>query len=194
MKKMNKAYWEGRYALKSMGWDAGGITTPLKTYIDQLDNKALKILVPGAGYGYEVAYLYRQGFHNVYALDIALQPLQHLRNELPEFPEKQVLQGDFFELQHGGFDLILEQTFFCALLPGQRRAYAEKMYGLLSPKGKLAGLFFDFPRTEKGPPFGGSKKEYEALFSPLFTIRVLERAYNSIPPRFGTELFFIFTR
>jgi thiopurine S-methyltransferase len=190
---MNRDFWEERYTNRNMGWDLGGVSPPLRAYIDQLKDKDARILVPGAGNGYEVRYLHRKGFRNVYALDFAQQPLQHLREALPDFPEGHLLRADFFELEARGFDLILEQTFFCALPPARRPGYVQKMRELLSEKGKLAGLLFDFPLTEKGPPFGGSKAEYEALFSSFFTFNTFERAYNSIPPRQGTELFFIFT-
>ena len=68
------------------------------------------------------------------------------------------------------------------------------MLSLLLPKGKLIGLFFQFLLTEVGPPFGGSKDEYLKLFSAYFDIKTLETAYNSIKPREGNELFFIFTK
>jgi thiopurine S-methyltransferase len=67
--------------------------------------------------------------------------------------------------------------------------YVEKMHELLSKDGQLAGVLFDFPLTEKGPPFGGSQQEYEKLFSEKFEIKKLERCYNSIKPREGSELF-----
>ena len=191
---LNKDYWEERYQKNTLGWDIGGISTPLKEYINQLRSRDLKILIPGAGRGYEAEYLFRKGFHSVYVLDIAAQPLQDLKRRIPDFPEDQLLLGNFFELEGQSFDLILEQTFFCALLPAQREAYAKKMSELLTEKGTLAGLLFDFPLTEKGPPFGGSYGEYQALFSRFFTIKKLERATNSIPPRQGTELFFIFEK
>ena len=55
--ELNSNYWESRYQKKEIGWDAGKITTPLKEYIDQLTNRDLKILIPGAGNGYEFDYL-----------------------------------------------------------------------------------------------------------------------------------------
>lgn len=66
------------------------------------------------------------------------------------------------------------------------------MASLLNPKGKLAGLLFDFPLTNEGPPFGGSKTEYINLFSNSFYLKTLEIAHNSIKPRENKELFFIF--
>lgn len=192
--KLDGTYWEQRYQEDRLGWDIGYPSTPLKAYIDQLENKSIKILVPGAGHGYEVAYLYQQGFTNVYALDVAPTPLHRLKEMLPGFPESQLLQQDFFSLEEGDFDLILEQTFFCSLPPARREDYVTTTYRLLKPGGTLAGLFFQFPLTEDGPPFGGNATMYRELFNPPFQIQTLETAYNSIPPRQGNELFFIFTR
>jgi thiopurine S-methyltransferase len=185
-------YWDQRYREGRMGWDIGSVSTPLKEYIDQLPSTDLDILVPGAGNGYEVDYLYQKGFHSVYALDISKVAFEQFRGMNPGFPEDQFLLGDFFSLEGRKFDLILEQTFFCALQPELRVSYAQKMQSLLKDQGILAGLLFDFPFNGEGPPYGGNAEEYRELFSPFFKIRKLERAYNSIPPRQGNELFFIF--
>lgn len=192
--KLNKDFWEDKYRNGDLKWDIGYISTPLKAYIDQLENKEIKILVPGAGNGYEVIYLHQSGFNNVFVVDLAEQPLEHIARACPNFPKERMIQADFFDLENIKFDLVLEQTFFCALPPDQRNAYVKKMSDLLHQGGKIAGLFFDFPLTETGPPFGGSKEEYEALFSPFFKISILERAYNSIQPRKDKELFFIFEK
>jgi len=94
----------------------------------------------------------------------------------------------FFE-HEGNYDLILEQTFFCALDPELREKYVEKVTALLNPRAKIAGVLFQFPLTEVGPPFGGSKEEYRTLFQNQFEIKTLETANNSIKPRLGNELF-----
>jgi methyl halide transferase len=188
--ELNKTYWETRYQNNETGWDAGSITTPLKDYIDQLTNTDLKILIPGAGNGYEFDYLIQKGFTNVFVIDIAPSPLEAIKKRNPEY-SSHLLLGDFFEL-NDTFDLILEQTFFCALNTKLRTDYVSKMHQLLNPNGKLAGLLFDFPLTNEGPPFGGSKEEYSELFSNKFEIKTLEKAHNSIKPREGKELFFIF--
>ncbi|WP_179346394.1 methyltransferase domain-containing protein [Winogradskyella ursingii] len=193
MNKFDKNYWQNRYIEKETAWNVGSISTPLKTYIDQLKNKELKILIPGAGNAYEAEYLWNQGFKNVYVLDIAEAPLNNLSNRVPNFPKKQLVNADFFAFEDK-FDLILEQTFFCALQPSLRERYVDKMHQLLNLQGKLAGLLFQFELTESGPPFGGSKKEYVNLFKEQFEIKVLETAYNSIKVRINKELFFIFEK
>ncbi|MCB0462261.1 MAG: methyltransferase domain-containing protein [Flavobacteriaceae bacterium] len=190
---LNKAFWEHKYLENKTGWDIGGVSTPLKNYIDQLTNKDLKILIPGGGNSYEAEYLWNIGFKSVYVVDIANQPLKNLKQRLPDIPNKQLLNKDFFDLDNS-FDLIIEQTFFCALQPSLREKYVHKTHELLKLNGKIAGLLFDFELTDEGPPFGGSKTEYINLFTPTFNIKILERSYNSIKPRQGKELFFIFEK
>lgn len=193
MTKLNKEYWESRYKENQVGWDTGAITTPLKEYIDQLENKDTKILIPGTGNGYEFEYLISKGFRNVYVLDIAQQPLENIARRVENTFSKNLIEQDFFEHQEQ-YDLILEQTFFCALDPKLREKYVEKAYSLLTEHGKLVGLLFQFPLTESGPPFGGSKQEYVKLFSNFFTIKTLEDCYNSIKPRMNNEVFINFIK
>ena len=192
-----EVYWTERYREQNTGWDIGYPATPIKTYIDQLTNKNSSILIPGAGNGYEAAYLYKNGFKNVHVLDIAEIPLNDFKKRNPDFPEEQIHHGNFFEHQ-GQYDLILEQTFFCSLIPTDenRSHYAQQMAQLLKKDGKLVGLWFSFPLTgnmEKRP-FGGDKKSYENYLSPFFKLQTFEPAYNSIPERAGSELFGIFIK
>jgi len=190
---LHQNYWENTYNKQNTGWDIGSISTPLKEYFKQLSNNELKILIPGAGNSYEAEYLHLQGFNNVDVLDIAIQPLENFKKRVPSFLKKNLLQMDFFELDKK-YDLIVEQTFFCALHPSLRQKYVEKMVSLLEDKGKLVGLFFDTELTEEGPPFGGDSNEYLQLFSTYFNIKTLDKCRNSIKPRFGRELFFIFEK
>lgn len=184
-------YWTDRYKNKNTGWDIGAPSTPLKTYIDQIEDKSITILIPGAGNAYEAEYLWKLGFKNVNILDISQFPLDNFKSRVSDFPEDQLLCEDFFD-HIGRYNLILEQTFFCSFTPHleSRKAYAQKMFELLAPGGILAGLWFNFPLTvESGPPYGGSKDEYLKYFSPLFLSSKLELCYNSIKPREGNELF-----
>lgn len=192
-----KEYWTKRYKEERTGWDIGAPSRPLKEYIDQLEDKNLRILIPGAGNGYEAQYLWKNGFKNVYILDISEIPLRAFGERNPAFAKANTLHENFFEHQ-GKYDLILEQTFFCSFVPTveNRTAYAKQMAQLLKPSGKLVGLWFDFPLTgdmEKRP-FGGDEKGYLSYLEPHFKVRTFERAYNSIPERQGKELFGIFLK
>ncbi len=189
--KSNAAYWSDRYKTGATGWDAGSISTPIKAYLDQLTDRDLRILLPGAGHAHEAEYAWRQGFRQLTVLDIAPEPLQNLRQRVPDFPEANIVEEDFFA-HEGAYDLIIEQTFFCSFPPTaeNRSAYAQKMHDLLVPGGKLVGLFFDFPIDQKErPPFGGSRSEYLSYFNPLFEVLAFQTAHNSIQPRAGRELF-----
>lgn len=195
--ELENQYWSQRYKEERTGWDIGYPSTPLKTYFDQLTNKKLKILIPGAGNAYEAEYLFQQGFTNVFVLDIAQQPLSDLKNRVPNFPTTQLIHANFFEHEEQ-YDLIIEQTFFCSFPPSaeNRKAYAQKMADLLFTNGKLVGLWFNIPLTgdlEKRP-FGGDKAEYHSYLNPYFRIKSFELCYNSIPPRQGNELFGIFEK
>lgn len=192
-----KEYWSQRYNDERTGWDIGSPSTPLKEYIDQLEDKNLKILIPGAGNAYEAEYLLKQGFTNVFILDISEIPLQEFQQRNPEFPTENLVCDDFFVHQET-YDLIFEQTFFCSFppLPETRKQYAKHIVELLKPNGKLVGLWFDFPLTgdlEKRP-FGGSKTEYLRYFQPHFDVKTFEKAHNSITSRAGNELFGIFVK
>ena len=192
-----KDYWTLRYQEQRTGWDIGSTSTPLQSYIDQLHNKQLKILIPGAGNSYEAEYLFKNGFKNVHILDIAREPLELFKKRVPEFPTDQIIEGNFFE-HTGVYDLILEQTFFCSFPPTStnRKQYAQKIHELLLTDGKLVGLWFDIPLTgdmEKRP-FGGTKEEYLGYLSPLFEVLTFETCYNSIPPRANNELFGVFQK
>lgn len=180
-------FWNERYAQDETGWDLGTVSPPLKAYIDGLTDTSIRILVPGAGNGYEAEYLYRKGFANVFIVDFAQQALTDFSWRNPEFPTDQLICADFFQYA-GTFDLILEQTFFCALNPDLRPDYVKHMHTLLVPGGLLVGVLFD-RRFEGGPPFGGSREEYLSLFTTTFTEVRMEPCYNSIAPRQGTELF-----
>lgn len=190
---MNKVYWDNRYLEGETGWDVGSVSGPLKDYIDQLEDRSVKILVPGAGNAYEAEYLFLKGFRNVYVLDISAVAIEGFIKRFPDFPRSQVIIEDFFR-HEGGYDLIIEQTFFCAIERRLRAEYAEKIYNLLNDSGKAVGLLFNHEFGKDEPPFGGTKEEYEKYFPPFFVTEIFETAYNSIKPRSGRELFFKFRK
>lgn len=180
-------FWSDRYSQSHTGWDLAEISPPLKAYFDQLSDQSLRILIPGCGFGYEGIYLWKKGYYHVSMLDFASEPIQKIQDQCPEFPVSQLFVEDFF--QHTGvYDLIIEQTLFCAIDPSLRKSYAEKISELLVPGGKLVGLLFD-RQFEGGPPFGGTKDEYISYFQEHFSDVQLDPCYNSVAPRAGTELF-----
>lgn len=188
MKVLSETYWESRYKAEDIGWDLGVISPPIKAYINQLEDKSIKILIPGAGNSHEAEYLFKLGFKNVFVVDLSKTALSNFISRLPDFPKDQAIHCDFFELNMI-FDLILEQTFFCALHPSLRSNYVKKMNTLLAENGKIVGLLFNVPLNENHPPFGGSKIEYVSHFKQTFHIEIMSACYNSAVSRAGREVF-----
>lgn len=188
----DQQFWDAQYQQGTTGWDLGMVSTPLKTYIDQLTGTSLRILIPGSGMSYEARYLVEKGFTNVSVLDFAPTAVQKVKEVSPAGSNDalHIIQGDFFA-HKGTYDLILEQTFFCAIEPDRREDYARQCHELLTDKGKLVGLLFDRDFEPGRPPFGGDRDLYEKIFTPYFNFRTWQSCYNSNPARAGWEWFMI---
>ena len=153
-------------------WDLGEVSPPIKEYIDTLEDKDIGILIPGCGNTYEAEYLLKNHFGNVTVIDFAPTLVKNLQEKFKNNPNIKIVLGDFF-IHQGNYDLIIEQTFFCALPPAMREQYVLKIHQLLSKCGKLAELLFN-KNFEGGPPFVRSQAEYEQLFKDHFDFLKME--------------------
>ncbi|MBP6183480.1 MAG: methyltransferase domain-containing protein [Saprospiraceae bacterium] len=186
---LDARYWQSRYEEGNTPWDIDGISPAVLEYMSNIPSDQIRILIPGAGKAHEAAWLHQHGFRNVFVCDWAEGAFKTFKEIAPDFPSYHLMVSDFFELE-GKFDLILEQTFFCAIDPKRRSDYAKKCASLLNPGGKLAGLLFASAFDHAGPPFGGTKSEYLEIFLPYFNIIHMDISEKSITPRLGNELFF----
>jgi SAM-dependent methyltransferase len=191
-KRLDQEYWDNQYKTNATGWDLGKVSPPIKEYIDTLKNKNISILIPGCGNSHEAEYLLSQGFTNITLIDIAPTLVENLQKKFKKYPNIKIVLGDFFE-HKGQYDLVIEQTFFCALPPTMREKYVVEMHKILKAKGLLVGLLFN-KTFESGPPFGGSKAEYEELFKDYFDFKIMGTCHNSIAPRANSELFIEFKK
>jgi len=189
MANLDYNYWNSRWTEGQTGWDIGDVSPAIKDYIDALSDNNIRILIPGCGNGYEGAHLNKLGFKNVYLMDLSELPIKAFAAKNPDFPSDHLIVGDFFALEKT-FDIVIEQTFFCALNPSLRDAYCAQMQRILKPSGRLAGLLFNREFEKDGPPFGGSLEEYKDLFNKYFSKVNLEASLKSIPQRQHTEVFF----
>jgi methyl halide transferase len=189
---LDGVYWNNQYQANATGWDLGQVAPPIKAYIDTIQNKDTKILIPGCGNAYEAEYLNQQGFNDITIIDIAPLLVKKLKQNFEKNKNIKVILGNFFE-HEGQYDCIIEQTFFCALTPSLRQKYVWKMHQLLANNGKLVGLLFN-RNFESSPPFGGSQLEYEQLFREAFIFHKFSIAKNSILPRAKSELFIEFQK
>ncbi|KAI1350849.1 S-adenosyl-L-methionine-dependent methyltransferase [Xylaria sp. FL0043] len=185
--------WNKCWEDKCTPWDRGGPSVALYDLlkenpdgiISSLPNKnsPKRALVPGCGRGHDVLLLSSFGY-DVYGLDVSSQALDAAR----ENAEKALAEGlyatqgskrgainwtcqDFFAEEWNdvptSFDLIYDYTFFCALPPPLRPAWAKRMKALLSPGGRLVCLEFPSEKkaSEPGPPWAAPPAEYLAYLS-----------------------------
>ena len=184
----DQSYWDAQWANNTTRWDIGHAAPAITEYMDQYENKDAAILIPGCGNAYEAAFLIKSGFTNITLIDISPTAISIIKEKFAFAPQVKILCCDFFEHQ-GNYDLIIEQTFFCAIPPNKRNDYAMKTASLLNVNGKIIGLLFDQIFPKQGPPFGGSKVEYIKTLEPYFDIITMENCYNSIKPRANSEVF-----
>lgn len=96
---LDQTFWNSKYENNLTGWDLGMVSPPIKEYIDQIENKDLRILIPGAGNAYEAKYLVENGFTSVTVIDIAPRLIQKLEEEYKDNSAIQLIHGDFLNIK-----------------------------------------------------------------------------------------------
>jgi SAM-dependent methyltransferase len=166
-------FWDTRYRGGVTPWDAAGVPAQLLTWLrNQLPGT---VLVPGCGSGYEVAAFAGHG-HEVMAIEFSDAAIEAARAHLGPLAHL-VRKADYFSLDAGPFDLVYERAFLCALPRALWPQWAARLAELVRPGGALAGFFY-LDDNERGPPFGTSMAQLEALLSGAFRLEQ-DRA---IPP------------
>ena len=188
--------WQRHYDENDLGWDLGQVAPPFVKLWEEGKLPLGKVLVPGCGRGHEVQFFAENGFA-VTAIDFSAGAVTYLKNALKERNlEGRVLHQDFFSLDdtHDGvYDLVIEQTFFCAISPRQRQNYVLNVSRMLKPGGMLVGLFY---HTDKqgGPPYNTTREDIETHFSEKFKIQELYKTTLSSEQRKGKEWLGIFKK
>lgn len=191
--ELDASFWNKCWLDGQTGWDVGYASPPIIKFLEQYNHKNAAILIPGCGNAYEAEWMAENGFTNITLVDIATEAVARLKSKFKMQTQVNVLCEDFFQHQ-GKYDLIIEQTFFCAQVLERREEYVQKIASLLNTKGEIAGVLFGRNFDAPGPPFGGEAATYQSLFEPYFNIKKLEACYNSIPSRAGSELFIHFVK
>lgn len=164
--------------------------------------KGKTALVPGCGRGYDVVNLARRGFA-AKGSEIARTAVEaaeeyarqaHAKDGAALAGSSSFTLTDFFQLEPpaGGFDLIYDYTFLCALDPRERARWAQTMRRLLKPGGgELITLIFPLGDYAGGPPHAMSQALVEGLlqqegFEAVYMAPVpLEKSH---PGRGGKEI------
>ncbi len=185
---LDQDFWNQRWETGETGWDIGQASPAITEYMKQYPNKDAAILIPGCGNAYEAEFLVQEGFSNITLIDIAPSAVKKLQEKFAKNPEVKVVCEDFF-LHQGKYDLLIEQTFFCAISPLRREEYVAKSASLLNENGRIIGLLFNKHFNQPQPPFGGELAEYQNIFQTNYSIIKMEECYNSIPSRMNSEIF-----
>ena len=193
MKEKKNGYtqkdWQQHYDEDDLGWDLGQVAPP---FVNLFESKTIfpgKTLVPGCGRGHEVIFLAENGFE-VTAVDFSLGAINHLQPTIQERKLKcEILHMNFFEMDavhNEAFDMVIEQTFFCAISPEQRTSYVSTVARALKQGGMLAGLFYH-TGEDGGPPYNTTREDIVKHFSDSFEIRQLTKAEDSAEKRKNKE-------
>jgi thiopurine S-methyltransferase len=96
---------------------------------------------------------------------------------------ERVILGDFFTYDFGQcrFDLIYERTFLCSMTPSRWPEYVNRVVELLSPGGRLIGVFLYGQRSSSGPPYPLVDNDAERLFKKHFKLVRSEVMTDSLP-------------
>jgi SAM-dependent methyltransferase len=171
-------FWEKRFRENFTPWDAGRVPEALAHFL-RAETRALRVLIPGCGSGYEVRAFAEAG-HDVIAIDFAPAAVERAQRTLGPLSDR-VRLADFFEFDFGApFDLIYERAFLCALPRREWPRYAPRVAELLRPGGRLTGFFF-FDDGKRGPPFGLKQGELESLLRERFDLTADSTVCDSIP-------------
>ncbi len=185
--------WDGMYAGGEHRWDIGGPSPPLVAALARGEVVPPgRALVPGCGFGHDVRLLAARGFDAV-GVDFSRRAVDEARR----LAAATGVSGARFERRDalrlpaahdGAFDLVFEQTFFCAVHPSRREDYVASLSRCLRPGGLLLGLFFTFP-AEEGPPFGTTPEEILHRFvgTGLFDLERARAPVESVHARQGRE-------
>jgi protein-L-isoaspartate O-methyltransferase len=159
-------FWTSRYAAGRTPWDFGGVPAALRSFLAGSSAPG-KVLIPGFGSGYEVQAFHEAGY-DVTAIDFSPAALDQAKRVLGVLAGM-VIFGDFFTYNfgQGRFDLIYERTFLCSMPPSRWPDYANRMADLLSPAGRLIGIFLYGQQTD-GPPYPLTDMQAEQLFQRRF--------------------------
>lgn len=161
-----------------------------------------RVFVPGCGRGYDLVTFIKAGAASAVGLELAPTAVaaaneftqEALKNDDEKASRIQIIEGDFFGWmsEEGPFDIGFDYTFFCALMPSQRKEWASAWSKHLKPGGILIALIFpvDVDRDRVGPPWPVYPDLYrDALEGVGFSLKSLEKLPENMshPGRGGSE-------
>jgi SAM-dependent methyltransferase len=167
-------FWNRRWLAGKMPWDLGGVPPSLVSFLSRT-RPPIQVLIPGCGSGYEVQAFHEAG-HNVTAIEFSAAAVAQARKVLGPLAVK-VIHGNFFKHDFGAnrYGLVYERGFLCSLPPDRWPDYASRMAQLLTPGGKLVGLFL-YGQEPEPPPYPLTDETAANLLGGDFRLRYTEQS------------------
>ena len=187
------AFWDARYRERFTPWDAGAVPRQLRDFVGRTPPPG-RVLVPGCGSGHDVRFFGESGW-DVEGIDFSPAALEAAAPVLGAFGDR-VKRADFFGPEVvAPYQLIYERAFLCALPRTHWPRWSERVAGLISLQGRLAGYFFFEPGVLRGPPFPlDSQAELDGLLGGAFE-RIEDAAVpDSLPVFAGKERWQVWQR
>ncbi len=188
--------WEQRYRENETPWDKGNAHPSLVRALSEVGVSG-RVLVPGCGFGYDVAAIANHpGVTGVTGLDIAQSAVDATRRTVAALPHATAEKADLFHLPkalRGVHDWVWEHTCFCAIDPSLRNAYVNAVADALKPGGHLLAVFYlrpwdtDEENATLGPPHACSAEELDRRFATRFEVQRTWEPHATYEGREGRE-------
>lgn len=196
---MDRSFWQSIYDAGDTKFDLGGPSAPFVDWLDAEKPAAGRAIVPGCGRGHDALELARRGW-DALGVDFAPSAIRDATENARRagLPKARFLEADLYALgpEHdGAYDLLFEQTCYCAIEPHRRDEYAQLAARWVKPRGWLVFVAFPVDGRAGGPPFNIGVDEVPLRFARAFDLvhsGVPARA--SAPGRTGKELFALLRR
>ncbi|KAF8302613.1 S-adenosyl-L-methionine-dependent methyltransferase [Clavulina sp. PMI_390] len=182
--------WEKVWQEGVTPWANVRINAPVQFF--QMKSEAFpksgKVLVGGAGTGEDVVIFAKAGYDAV-GVDSSATAVKKGQEVLAAAPKEatdgkmELLDENYFTMAAGeGYDIIYDYTFFVAIPPVIRAAYAEAATRLIKPGGVFAAVVFpiDGDRTD-GPPYSVTIDTYNEALGSDWEL-VLDAVPPTLPP------------
>jgi len=192
------AFWDELYKDNNDGWD---LKTPNPVFTNIISgNKFIspcKLLITGSGKGYDAIAAAKNGYEvtavdfSTYATDFAID------TALKEGVSIKFLREDIFFLSdeyENKFDAVYEYTTFCAINPARREEFIKKITSTIKINGRFIVLLFPVDGRKGGPPFSVDITGFYNIAKKYLKLEYFLRNINSVKPRKGKEVLFIFKR
>ena len=190
---MDAAFWIQRWQQNRIGFHQPEVNRWLMEYWARLvPDPETSVFVPLCGKTRDLVWLRERG-HRVTGVELSpvavqdffvengLQPEQGVEGSFRVccVPQLKLLCGDFFELsaeQMKDVGAVYDRAALIALPHQLRLRYVDRLSALLQSGTRMLLVAMEYSQSQMdGPPFAVEEEEVVRLFSPHWSVRVLQR-------------------